>query len=195
MRLFLKDDVQSANVAATSSLQVALGRVVGYFAQADITVQSPAAGAFTAAASDLCTMVAHGFMEGLKVTLTTSAGDLPLNLLIATDYFIIPVSADTFKLASSLAFAQAGTPVDIADAGSGTHTITPTALAGCTAYLTACAKYDGTFVLIPESEQTVTASGTFQWNVSNPHYKYLEVVYSLSAGQLSISQTVIRREA
>jgi len=44
---------------------------------------------------------------------------------LATDYYVIRVSADAFKLASSLANAEAGIAVDItAAAGGGNHTVT-----------------------------------------------------------------------
>lgn len=83
---------------------------------------------FTAASDDICTAVAHGLQTGDgPIRLTTSAADLPLNLLTATDYWIIKLDADTFNLASSLANAYAGTAVDIADAGTGTHTLSDTA--------------------------------------------------------------------
>lgn len=83
---------------------------------------------FTAGADDVCTAVAHGLLTGDgPFRLTTSAADLPLNLLTATDYWIIRIDADTFYLATSRANAIAGTRVDIADAGTGTHTISDTA--------------------------------------------------------------------
>lgn len=83
---------------------------------------------FTAAGTDVCTAVAHGLVTGDgPFQLTTSAADLPDGLLTATDYWIIKLDADTFKLATSLALALAGTPVDILDAGTGTHTIADTA--------------------------------------------------------------------
>lgn len=82
---------------------------------------------FTAAASDICTNVAHGRQTGDgPVQLTTSAADLPLNLLTATDYWFIRLTDDTFSFASSLANALAGIAVDIDDAGTGTHTYSDT---------------------------------------------------------------------
>lgn len=75
---------------------------------------------FTAAADDVVTAAAHGLIEGTRVTLTTSAADLPLNLVVATNYFLRDVTTNTFKLA----LTPNGTAVDIGDAGTGTHTIT-----------------------------------------------------------------------
>lgn len=86
---------------------------------------------FTAAASDVVTFAAaHGLETGDgPVRLTTSAADLPLNLLTGTDYWVIKISTTTIKLAATLANAVANSPtaVDIGDAGTGVHTLVDTA--------------------------------------------------------------------
>lgn len=97
--------------------------------QHDVTVSTPSAATFTAAVTDICTSAAHGMKTGLKVRVSSTT-TLPAGLAAATDYFVIYLSANTFSLASSLADAQAGTALDITDTGTGTHTVTPTALAG-----------------------------------------------------------------
>jgi len=81
---------------------------------------------FTAdAATDICTSAkdieSYNIITGTAVTLTTT-GTLPAGLATATNYFIIHVSSTTFKLATTLANADAGTAIDITDAGLGTHT-------------------------------------------------------------------------
>ena len=58
------------------------------------------------------------------VVQATTTGTLPAGLAPATDYFLIPVSQKVTLLATSLANAISRTPVDITDAGTGTHTIT-----------------------------------------------------------------------
>jgi len=73
-------------------------------------------------AADTFTKTAHGLYTGLKVricTLTQTSGGLNST----TDYFVIVVNADTFKLATSLANAVAGTAIDVT-AVSGDWTIT-----------------------------------------------------------------------
>jgi hypothetical protein len=82
-----------------------------------------AAQTFTAATTDICTAAGHGLKTGDKVRLTTS-NTLPAGLNLATTYFVIRLTADTFSLASSDANAVAGTAVDITGTGTGTHTIT-----------------------------------------------------------------------
>jgi hypothetical protein len=78
---------------------------------------------FTAATTDICTANGHGYKTGDRVRVTTSAADLPAGLEVDTTYYVIYLTANTFKLASSDANATAGTAVDITDAGSGTHSI------------------------------------------------------------------------
>jgi hypothetical protein len=82
------------------------------------------AGTFTAATTDICTKSAHGFVTGDCVRLTNSGGALPAGLAVDTDYFVIRIDADTFKLASTPANAVAGTAVDVTGTGTGTHTLT-----------------------------------------------------------------------
>jgi len=85
------------------------------FVDADVTV-----------ATDNIHIVGHGFNNGQKVVLTTS-GTLPAGLSLLTNYFVIRIGADDFKLATTLA-NTVGTPVPVnitAAAGGGTHTVTP----------------------------------------------------------------------
>lgn len=81
---------------------------------------------FTAATTDVCTAVAHGLITGDGPFQVSSSGTLPTGLTTATDYWFIRLDADTFKLASSLANALAGTAIDISSTGSGIHTIADT---------------------------------------------------------------------
>lgn len=78
----------------------------------------------TTHASELVNCAGHGFETGDRVRLTTSAADLPNGYAVDTTYYVIKVSDDTLKLASSDANATAGTAVSISDDGTGTHTIT-----------------------------------------------------------------------
>lgn len=83
------------------------------------------AATFTAGAgTDLLTISSHGYFTGLKLQVSTTT-TLPGGLSASTDYYVIYVSANTFKLATSLANALAGTYIDITSAGTGTHTATP----------------------------------------------------------------------
>lgn len=74
--------------------------------------------AFTAAATDIVTANAHGMSEGDIIQVTTSGVDLPAGLALATDYYIIDPTTNTFKVSAN----RGGSAVDITDAGTGTHT-------------------------------------------------------------------------
>lgn len=105
--------VGSTGKLASYSTVTEAGSVVFSFVDGDVTV-----------GSDSIAETAHGLELGDIVRLTTT-GTLPAGLALATDYYVIRVDANNFKLASSLANAEAGTAVDItAAAGGGTHTVT-----------------------------------------------------------------------
>ena len=67
----------------------------------------------------------NNFVTGLAVTLITS-GTLPTGLSLATTYYIVVDSGNTFKLATSLDLAIAGLTLSISNNGTGTHTVVPT---------------------------------------------------------------------
>lgn len=74
--------------------------------------------------TDTINETAHGMTTGELVQLT-SAGTLPAGLALVTDYWVIRVDADNFKLAASAKDAEDGVAVDItAAAGGGDHTVT-----------------------------------------------------------------------
>jgi len=85
---------------------------------------------FTADASDLCTASGNLSSQNYvgSVVRFTTTNTLPAGLSINTNYFLIYVSASTFKVATTLANANAGTAIDITDAGTGVHTITQLAI-------------------------------------------------------------------
>ncbi len=74
-----------------------------------------------------------GLTKYAKVRLTTT-GALPGGLSTDTDYYVIPVTSTSIKLASSYANAEGGTAVDINSTGSGTHTIKSATLTMSTVY-------------------------------------------------------------
>jgi len=98
------------------------------------TVRFPSAKNFDAAdveqsGDNTVDIDATDFVTGLKGQVSTT-GFLPTGLSGSTDYFIIK-DDDTFvRFATSLGNALAGTAVTITAIGVGTHTFTPTSLAG-----------------------------------------------------------------
>jgi Protein of unknown function (DUF3383) len=94
------------------------------------------------------TTAAHGYLTGDgPVQLTNSGGALPTGLLLATNYWMVRIDANTFGLATSLANALASPPVLAAfsDNGTGTQTVSQNT------------------TLRPDSAYTVTGSAPGDW--------------------------------
>ena len=114
---------------------LALVDVIGFYRKTSVTTTTAQAttntlaqsDTFTASAgSDTCTFTSRvnnpgNLLTGTRVRLTTTT-TLPAGLATGTDYYLIRVNDDDFKLATSYANAIAGTAIDITDAGTGTHT-------------------------------------------------------------------------
>ncbi len=78
--------------------------------------------------TEIFTAVAHGLKTGDgPIRVSNSGGALPSGLAAATDYYVIKIDADTFKLATSLANAYSGTNLSITTDGTGTQTLSDTA--------------------------------------------------------------------
>ncbi len=77
---------------------------------------------FTAATTDIITSSAHGLVNGNIVVLTTTT-TLPAGLALATNYYVIEKTTNTFKLTIQSG-TEGGPAVDVTDTGTGTHTWT-----------------------------------------------------------------------
>lgn len=77
------------------------------------------------AVSDAITLTAHGLSTGNKVTYADGGGTQVVGLVDGTDYYVIKMTADIIKLATTAANAYAGTAIAIADGIGAAHTITP----------------------------------------------------------------------
>lgn len=79
-------------------------------------------------ATDTLTAAAHGLLQGDgPFQVSNAGGALPAGLVAVTDYWIIWVSVNTFKLAASLDDADAGIAVAIGDDGTGVQTLSDVA--------------------------------------------------------------------
>ena len=77
----------------------------------------------TSANPGVVTLSAHGLSTGSCIEPTTT-GTLPTNLSVNTNYYVIYVDANSFRLATSAANAIAGTAIDTSGGSpSGTHTL------------------------------------------------------------------------
>ncbi len=126
--------------AISSTTTIPLGTVDGDFVIEKFEVEDPAGytsdasnyydislqtkkRTFTAAVTDICTLTAHNFATGDSVQVTTSSA-LPTGLSISTTYYVVVLTANTFKLSDTLAHALAGTNiVDISGTGTGVQSM------------------------------------------------------------------------
>lgn len=73
--------------------------------------------------TDTFTITTASFDQSVYVVQVSSDGTLPTGLSANTDYYIYQVTATTYRFATSLANALAGTPIDITATGSGTMSV------------------------------------------------------------------------
>lgn len=180
--------------AVVSTIQEAvldLNGMSGFSVQSNYTNVAPAAKTVAAAAitagnitDNTLPIAAHGYITGTKVALTTTT--TAPGGTSATNYWIIRVSAGLVSLATDLANATAGTAVDILDAGAGTHTLTPATAAGNVLKLQ---KSDDNVNFLDVASQTVTlatTTTTTMWEIVDPTYRYLKILYTPAAGQVTL---------
>lgn len=160
-----------------------------YSMQINATVSTPSAGTFTADPStDICTKSAHAFKTGCVVRLTTTT-TLPGGLATATDYYVIVIDANTFKLATSLVNANAGTAINITTTGTGTHTVTPTSLAGCSWKFQI--SNDNTTWIDLGSTTNITVSTNSLTEKVDPAFGYIRLYVAITAGQVTFVVTTL----
>ena len=158
-----------------------------------ITVAETTAGVTTTIAltTNYITIATHPYITGTKAALTTGT-TLPAGLS-ATNYWIVKIDANTIGLSTSLALATAGTLVDITDDGVGTHTLTPTTAAGNVFKMQ---KSNDSVTWTDISSMTVTSdtSTLSTWfEVANPTYHYIKLLYTPAAGQATLVTTVCQK--
>ena len=116
--------------AAGAPWQAKLVDLQGYYRMATTNVTGTGSrtlinsNTFTASSSSgLLLTYTNDFNTFTKVRFTTTT-TLPTGLSLATDYWLVRVSATTCRVATSLSNAIAGTVIAYTDAGTGTHTMT-----------------------------------------------------------------------
>lgn len=117
------DVAQSDDLNGGSSAGDAIYTLTGNATAADLAKSHTFVAADVSVAANTITEAAHGLLTGGIVVLSTT-GTLPAPLAITTNYYVIVVDANTYKLASTSANCAANTAIDITDTGSGgaTHT-------------------------------------------------------------------------
>ncbi len=135
----------SAPVAATNTLTgvsvvatntVVIGGVTFTYTasptlETDVMVTVPtavviASGANLSATTGIMTSSAHGFVTGDLLRVSTGT-TLPTGFAASTDYWVIKISDNTFKIASSIANSAVGLPIIPSTGGTGNQTFTLTA--------------------------------------------------------------------
>lgn len=124
----------------TTNDDAAAGKV-GEFVSASATFET-ATVTFTSASPTVVTWTAHpftinssGVATASVVYFTNSGGALPTGVTASTNYYAVPINANTFRIATSVANAFAGTFVNASSTGTGTHTGVANAILSTTAYV------------------------------------------------------------
>lgn len=162
---------------------------------ADVTTPSAAVSAsgsqVTSSSGLLFTnSTANNFALGLKVQFTTST-TLPTGISALTDYYVVPVTATTYKVATSLANALAGTVVAYTNTGTGNQTATPVAIAGASIVLQGSSDNEGTWATVPNSTQAITADGSWTFELDYIRYAAFRTYVTMTAGQLQITKNQV----
>ena len=132
----------------------------------------------------------NNFGFGLVVQFTTST-TLPTGISAATDYYVVPVSSSTYKVATSLANAIAGTYVAYTNTGTGNQTATPVAIAGATIVLQGSNDNGTTWSTVPNSSQTISADGSWVFELDYIRYASFRSYLSMTTGQISLTKNQI----
>lgn len=163
-----------------------------YAAQCAVDVNTPTNKTFASTAVDVdtevITVAAHGYTTGLKVQIS-NPGTLPTGISPTTDYFVINLTTNTLQLASSLANALAGTPINISAQGSGTNTVEVTALAGANVKLQK--SNDGTVWTDEGSPTNITVDANLWLGKLNPEGAYMRVAYTATAGSFTVVNLIL----
>ena len=178
---------------ATTGINLNTAKGCGYYISC--TIATAAAKTFTAvAATDICTSASHGFYTGLRCAASNVGGALPAGLSV-TNYWITKIDATTYKLASTAANAIIGVAVDITGAGTGTHTLTPSALTGG-AYKLQASPDNVLWFDLPaaSSANNVTVTATFMHEKVDPMYNFIRVLWACTTGQIIYTILTLTKE-
>lgn len=116
------DDGTSFLNISGSSLEAVLMDRVAKAAMTALTNISKGTATMTIATPGVVTRNGHALVTGDGVYFTTT-GALPTGVVAGTQYYAIVINANTFRLATTLANALAGTAIATSGSQSGTHTL------------------------------------------------------------------------
>jgi hypothetical protein len=132
----------------------------------------------------------HGFVTGIVGRLTKT-GTLPTPFLVATDYFVIVIDANTIQLAASLEDALDGTFIEIEDQGSDENvsTYTPTALTGASVLFQK--SNDGVNWEDIQAATSITTDGSVMLTQANVSYRYFKAFKAFTTGGFALACNVL----
>lgn len=121
------DNVTSIGVsAATLGTQSYIGGATYNGSAPTVTVTAPTirtiATSMVSTSAESITQTAHGMRTGTKLTYQDGSGTALAGLADNTAYYVIYLTADTFKLATSLSNAAAGTTINLTGTGNNAQT-------------------------------------------------------------------------
>ncbi len=186
------------NITSTATSDVLGSDSIGSLVLAGtVDVNTPSAGVSASGSQvtnsgglKFTTTTAHGFAFGLVVQYTTST-TLPTGISALTNYYVVPASATTYHVATSLANAEAGTFVAYTDTGTGNQTATPVAVSGASAILQGTLDGQATWNTVPNSTWTITADGSFLFELDYIRYGAYRVYISMTTGMMAFTQLQI----
>lgn len=119
-----------------------------------LTVKTFASATDVNTGTEVITIASHGHNTGSRVRYL--AGTAPVGgLTNGTTYFVIASTAGTLKLATTLANALAGTPIDLTSTGTGTQTLVPVLITKFSSNEFWANKAEGGIVLEPTGTSVV----------------------------------------
>lgn len=166
---------------------VATDKPGGFVLVSNITVDTNAAKTLGTITSNAITITAHGYKTGIVAQVANSGGALPTGVTGSTNYYVIVIDANTIKLASTQANALAGTALTISG-GTGTNTITPTALAGATVQVKWST--DNVVWVAVGSATSVAAATAFSYEKDRPAWRYIKLTFAITAGSLTVGTKI-----
>lgn len=201
LKVIVQDTLTVNNITGTTnSTAFSLDGAMMVAVQCSVDVNTPSNKTFASTAvntgNENITITSHGYPTGLKVQVS-NPGTLPTGITALTDYFVISIDTNTIQLASSLANALAGTPINITAQGSGTNTVEVTALAGANVRLQVSNDASSPTIWSDLTSATnITVDGVVYLSSSMasttpPFGNFVRIQYTLTAGSMSTSNVVV----
>lgn len=184
---------ETVNAVGETAVEYNIGRYDNVAYQVTVIGTAPTPKGFThdnvSPASDTINVDNNGFLTGLKVTLTGTGlpGGLPAGV-----YYVIVLDDDDIKLASSVANALAGIPVNITSAGTTTDAVLDPGTFSATLKLQQSNDRVG-WADVPTYTSNVTSNGDVIFTITNPLALWHRIITIPNAGAITFSVKVCAR--